>query len=679
MSVATAEPELDAEPPELSVTARNLAFAVIAASMLLAALDSTVVSTALPTIVGDLGGAAHMSWVVTAFFLAEAVATALAGKFGDLFGRKAVFVVSIGIFTLASLLAGAAQGMTWLILTRALQGVGAGGLMVTSMATIADIVPLRERGKYQGAIGAVFGVTTVLGPLIGGLFTDNLSWRWVFYINLPIALVIVPVALRLLPRTQTRGRPVIDYLGITFVTLATGSLVLATSWGGTEYGWTSPVILGLFALAAVAIVAFVLAERRAVEPVLPLRLFSRNVFTVSVALSFIVGFAFLGVMTYLPSFLQYCLGVSATGSGIRTLPLVVGLFVASTTAGQVVSTTGRYKAFPIAGALVMGVGMFLLSRLDGGSGIWATSLAMLVLGTGIGLTMQILTIIVQNTADYRDLGVATSGVTFFRTIGSAFGTAVFGTVYASRLAPSLAEVEAQTGVSPDAVTTPEAVHALPEAQQTAVVAAYTDTLQTVFACGIPVAVLGLALALLLRQVPMRGLTQEGAGDVGRGFGMPDERSSAQHLEALVVRVARNRFRAAAPGILQSSGTGLDPVGMWLLREMAVAASRGGGIADPEQIVAGRDMPVQVIQPALDAGLAQGLIERQGHGYRLTQRGLADLRAIVGRFQVWLEGEVEQGYGRPLDEAGRDQLQQIARRLVLRELPTAPSLAPTPAP
>ncbi|MEO7069518.1 MAG: MDR family MFS transporter, partial [Nostocoides sp.] len=504
MSLATADEELSADPdtPDLAPAQRNAAFGLIAGGMLLAALDSTIVATALPTIVGDLGGATHMAWVVTAYLLTQTIATILGGKFGDLYGRKTIFIVSIVIFVVASGLAGLAGSMTWLIAMRAVQGIGGGGLTVTATAMIADIIPLRERGKYQGALGAVFGVTTVLGPLLGGLFTDHLSWRWVFYVNVPIAAVILVLAFRILPSVASTVRPVLDVLGIVFVSLGASALILATSWGGTQYAWSSATIIGLFVVAGVGLAAFVAAEHRASEPILPLRLFRRNVFSVSTVLSFIVGFALLGSMTFLPTYLQYCQGVSATSSGVRTLPMVVGLMVASVSAGTFVSRTGRYKLFPLTGGLVMAIGMYLLSRLDEHSTVWSTSLAMLVLGVGIGLAMQVLTIIVQNTVDYRDLGVATSGVTFFRAMGSSFGAAIFGTIYANQLGPKLASAIAGQRIDPSAVSTPEHVKALPAVQQAVVVHAYAMSLQTVFRYAVPVAVAAFLVALLLKQKPM---------------------------------------------------------------------------------------------------------------------------------------------------------------------------------
>lgn len=334
-----------AAPPVLDRRRRNIVFVTVTLGVLLAALDQTIVGTALPTIVAELGGASHMSWVVTSYLLAETVATVLVGKFGDLFGRKVVFQISAVVFITGSFLCGLATDMLLLITWRAVQGVGAGGLMVTAMALIADVIPLRERGKYQGAMGAVFGVSTVVGPLLGGLFTDHLTWRWAFYVNVPIAIVVVIAAARTIPAVRAAHKPKIDYLGIALVAVGASALILATAWGGNEYAWGSPVIIGLFAGGLVALAFFCLVETRAREPMLPMRLFRNPVFSVCAVLSFIVGFAMLGALTFLPTYLQYVDGDSATFSGVRTLPMVVALLAASVLSGTVVGRTGRYRIF----------------------------------------------------------------------------------------------------------------------------------------------------------------------------------------------------------------------------------------------------------------------------------------------------------------------------------------------
>ena len=391
-------------------------------------------------------------------------------------------------------------------------------------------------------------------------------------------------------------------------------------------------------------------------------------FSVSAVLSFIVGFALLGCMTFLPTYLQYCQGVSATVSGLRTLPMVLGLIVASVSAGNVVSHTGRYRVFPIVGSVVMAVGMWWLSRLDQHSTTLATSGAMLVLGVGIGLSMQVLTIIVQNTVEYRDLGVATSGVTFFRTMGSSFGAAVFGTIYANHLAPNLAKAVLATGADPAKLTTPSAVQNLPPVQHAAVVAAYADTLQTVFAAAIPVALIAFVVALFLKQVPMRGLTRPGASDLGSGFAMPDQRTAQEQLEGQVVRILRTRLPEAARDLLDSSQAGLDGVQVWTLRQVAIQQIHAHGPADPLTIAATHRVPLALIQPALDDCLALGLLVEADDRVELSDQGREQFRAFVRELWAWLVTEVEMANGEPLDEQGREDLRTIARRQMLSDDP-----------
>jgi EmrB/QacA subfamily drug resistance transporter len=496
-------------------TGRALAtvFGALMLGMFLAALDQTIVSTALPTIVGELGGLDHLSWVVTSYLLASTASTPLYGKLGDMYGRKPVFLAAIVIFLAGSMLSGLSQTMGELIGFRALQGIGAGGLMVGAQAIIADIVPPRERGRYMGLIGSVFAVASVAGPLLGGFLVETISWRWVFYVNMPVGVLAILVVVFRLHLDTPAQRHSIDYIGTVLLTAGVSALVLVTTWGGNDYAWDSAVIVGLAAASIALLAAFVWQERRAAEPIIPLTLFSSPVFRVATSVGFFIGLAMFGAIIFIPLFLQLVYGVSPTSSGLRMLPLMLGLLAASITSGRIITRIGRYKAFPVAGTAITTIGLFLLSRLDVDTPPWVASAYMLVVGVGIGLVMQVIVLVVQNDAPARDVGVATSTATFFRSMGGSLGVALLGAIFASRLTSELATLpgDAASRFAGGGVNiSPEQVHALPAAVRHDFLLAFVHALQPVFLVGAALTALTFVLALKLKEVPLRATTHAAA-------------------------------------------------------------------------------------------------------------------------------------------------------------------------
>lgn len=482
----------------------RLVIASVAVVLFLGSLGQTVVATALPTIVSDLGGLDHLSWVITAYLLASTVVAPVAGKLGDLYGRKIVLQSAIVIFLVGAIVCGIATDMATLIAGRVVQGLGGGGLMVSSIAVVADVIPPRQRGRVQGIFGGVFGISTVIGPLLGGFLVEHLSWHWIFFVNLPIGLIAFLVIAAVFRGSGRRVAHRIDYLGALLLTTALASTVLFTSVGGRTFPWDSAFIVSLMALAAISLLAFVLVERRAAEPVLPLSLFSVRTFSVVSAMGFIVGLAMFGSITFLPLFLQVVVGVSPSTSGLQLVPMVGGLLLTSIAAGQWMSRTGRYRMLPLMGTVVMVVGLVLLSTMDASTNIWLISAYMAIVGAGIGPVMTVSITATQNAVPRSQLGSATAGATLFRQVGGSIGVAAFGAIFSNRLAAELSSVIPAGALPAGAAGTfgPQMVQALPSPLREHVLGAFTSALHPVFAVAAVAGVIAFGLGLMLDEIPL---------------------------------------------------------------------------------------------------------------------------------------------------------------------------------
>jgi EmrB/QacA subfamily drug resistance transporter len=564
--------------------------------ILMAALDQTIVSTALPEIGSSLHGFQEISWIITTYLLAQTITMPVYGKLSDFIGRKRAFHLAIVIFLVGSVIAGLSTSMNMLIAMRAVQGVGAGGLMIGAQTIIAEIVSARERGKYMSVMGPMIGVATVLGPLLGGFLTTSVSWRWIFYINVPIgiaALIVTGVVLKL---PHTRHKPRVDYWGTLTIGGAAAALVLLLTWGGRTYAWSSPVIIGLIIAAAVLAIAFPFAERRAVEPIMPLRLFRDNAFRVNSALALLIGLALFGAVSYLPTYLQDSLGVSPTLSGVLLLPLMGGLMLSAVTTGQLMTRLGRYKIFPLLGTAVGAVGMYLLSLMGADTPRAISSIYMIVLGVGIGFVMPTLVLVVQNSLPQKDLAAGTAGVNFFRQIGGAAGTAIIGSLFVGRLATNL-----QANVPPSAAATlggqaqgitPAQLAKLPPRIAHDFIISFADALTPLYAYLAPIIVIGFVIAWFLKEKPLSTVLARGPA-ANQAPEKPAQQTPPDHDGQTAPDAAASVAPAAVAPAVPNEKTAHQPeLSQGLVRALNTLHSRSTGTRPAD----GDPLPAKLFEP-----------------------------------------------------------------------------------
>jgi len=559
MAVSTPSADVAPDRAPIVLTQRKvwLIFGALMASMFLSSLDQSIVGTAMPTIVGELNGVAHQGWIITIYILAVAVVMPLYGKAGDVFGRRWPFLLAIILFTVASAGAGFAQSFEALVLWRGVQGLGGGGLMILSQAIIADVVPARERGKYMGPMGALFGIAAVAGPLLGGWFTEGPGWRWAFWVNIPVGILAIAIAWYALQLPSHRAERRLDLTGAILLVLGAAGIVLLTSWESIAtrgYDWSDPQLLGLLAGTLVAIALFVLVERRAEDPVLPLHLFANPTFTLTTTIGLVIGMGMFAALGFLPTFLQMSNGVGVTESGLLLIPMMAGVMLTAIVSGLLITKTGRYRRYPISGMAISTLGLIWLTRLDAGTPLWLFGTMIFVLGAGLGLVMQTIVLAVQNAVDPHELGTATSANNFFREIGAAVGIALFSSIFTSRLVANLEGVfgsgpAPEGGAATDSLT-PEIVAQLPEPFHSGVVDAYADALAPAFWYLVPLLALGFVLTLFLKEIALSDI----AGMVARGEAVTEESLAA------AVAAAQDPEQEEVPVVRTGPDAGAEPAG-----------------------------------------------------------------------------------------------------------------------